>query len=678
MGVADNRTYKNEYLFTGKYDSILKGPSETAKDNPSINVDPKINSTIKENPYRSNVEIEGDEIVLQPDLSALFKAVGKSHKQGGMDVLLRPDSFVFSDFEDLKLSPKDHELFELKEGGKKATNTPADVLKRNVDLKHYNNLVTILEDPFKDDLAKNSAAKMLDKYIKTLGNVAFIQESKKGMPQGVPDFAMGTAPVYDPQLKERIMENKQYAKAGGRVNNPYQDGGRTSGSGQKKVNPLDLLWPTQPYQSLPITPTSAWSRSSYGPTTPISSIPTIQLSDEDVYGKKPDTNMLNWGLWKGDKLPIFQNRYNTTNAADKINNLDVLATKVGYTGPKDNKSFQKWLYNSSPENKAVIDKWHGTYNVGPNDGMFDGKIGIRWANALKEITDKPAQPRAKITITPSTPVTPATNPDTPTIDENSQGQVQANWKFTPWQKLSHLNDWMNWANVDKYGARRARYDATYINPALVNPEQAVGDVRALANQQITAANVLNPILRNAQGSQAFGQTLNAIPGIRSQYDNQNAGIVNQFRQYNNQVKNNETLVNMQNDMNYERDSTTADVNYKNMKNYLKNQALSNTMTDVATNQKLAYNLLTQNNPAYGFDWDTGNFYRNKKNILDVQSSQTKGIYDDIIEGIKKLPDTDSKKWEIYEKLLRQKNILPYLQSSNPMGKKGGKVKNPYK
>ena len=88
MGVADNRSYKDEYLFKDSYKSVFRSPSLTEEDNPSINVDPKINSTIKENPYRSNVEIEGREIVLKPDLSALFTAVGKRPSKGGMDVLL--------------------------------------------------------------------------------------------------------------------------------------------------------------------------------------------------------------------------------------------------------------------------------------------------------------------------------------------------------------------------------------------------------------------------------------------------------------------------------------------------------------------------------------------------------------------------------------------------------------
>lgn len=644
MGVADNRTYKNEYLFNARHNSAYTNPGDTAKDHPSIEVDPKINTTIKENPYRSNVEIEGKEVVLQPDLSALFNAVGKRHSQGGIDVMLKPNAFIFSDYEGLKLSPKDHELFELKEGGKNATNTPADVLKRNVNLKHYNGLVTNLGDPFKDDLAKKSSARMLEKYIATLGNIAFIQELKKGMPQGIPDFAQGSAPVYNTDLKNEIMENKQYMKAGGTVDNPY----------------------------LPKAQMGMWwvMKNAKDKQKPNNNVPTA-----------PTTN--NWDIWHGDKLPIFSNRYGVTNAADKITNIDDIATKLGYTGKHDIKSLQQFIYNSSPSNRAVVEKWHNKYNVGPTDGMFDGKIGIRWANAINEILNpyKPADIATistPSTVTNETPTSP-TDPMPGDINAAKQAGKSVNWKFTPWQKLSHLNDLFNFLNVDKYGATREHYNATYTNPALVNPEQSIGDVKALATQQVMASNSLNPILRNAQASDAYGKVLNMIPGIRSQYDNQNVGIVNQFRQYNNQVKNNESLVNAQNDINYFRDATTAEVNYKNMKDHLRNTAMSNLLGDVTTNQKLAYSLLTQNNPAYGFDWNTGNFYRNPKNILDTQTDARADYLSDFVS--RQVKDWDKMSIDQRNALLKilvAKGFTPSQSLGDNGYKRGGKIKNPYK
>ena len=68
--------------------------NHTSKENnTSLDTDPKINSTIKPNPYTSNVEIEKGEIVLSPDMKGLFKATGKRHSRGGTPVFLEPNSF---------------------------------------------------------------------------------------------------------------------------------------------------------------------------------------------------------------------------------------------------------------------------------------------------------------------------------------------------------------------------------------------------------------------------------------------------------------------------------------------------------------------------------------------------------------------------------------------------------
>lgn len=681
MGVADNRSYKDEYLFNDKNRSIFRNTGSTAADNPSINVDPKINSIIKENPYKSNVEIEGREVVLQPDLSALFNAIGKRHSQGGMDVMLKPNSFVFSDFEDLAISPAEHKLFELKEGGKKSTDTPADVLKRNVDIKHYNNLVNIMNDPHKDDLAKKSAALMLEKYIGTLGNIAYIQEKKKDFPTGLPSFSRGTAPVYDPTVKEDIESNKQYAKAGGKIN-PYLP------KAQMGWNALHMQQAKQPTQ-----PSGMWVFGKFVPSQKNPNDNQITPPIQNQQTAKLNNTPPNWGLWHGDKQSSFKNEYGISNAADKITNLDNIANQLGYTGPKDNKAFQQWLYNSSPENKAIIDKYHSQYGMPSAGVIFDGKIGIRWTNALGDILNQkipPTPQRDTATIippsieevpnnpeTPQSPTSPAA-PVVPNVDGSAQGIKTASWQFTPWQKLSQAYNWGQWANVKRYMPYRSRFNATYADPALVNPEQAVGDAKSVGYQELNAQNSLNPILRNAQGAATAGQILNQIPGIRTQYDNQNAQIKNQFRQFNAQTQNNESMINMQNDQNYYQQATTARANFDNMRQYTANNAMNNTLRDAETNQKLAYNLLTQNNPAYGFDWKTGNFYRNPKSILDVQGNGVNDRYSDLLKTIQAIPDA-TERAKLMVKLEGLSIFKNAQQDSTPF-KKGGTVKkkNPYK
>lgn len=699
MGVADNRSYKNEYLFTDDKNYNIK------EEQPSIAEDPKINTTIKENPYRSNVEIEGGEIVLQPDLTALFKAKGKKHSQGGMDVLLKPESFIFSDFKGLAVTKKEHELFELKDVKKDDPNknTPAEVLKRNVDVKHYNTLVSILEDPYKDDLAKKSAALMLEKYLQSLGNIAYIQESKKGFPQGLPAFSMGTAPVYDPSVKQDIMENKQYMKAGG-ISNPYmQAGGKTKQGHRRVFDPVTGKWSDEYYDTG--KPLSTFEQitnglgdffSSMNPfkkTAPPQTAPAPnQVTPPPQNASTAKTTAAsatpNWGLWQGDKMPIFQDRYGTTNAAnkfDKLKDWDAVASQLGYTGPKDNLSFQKWLYNSSPENKDVIDKWHKEYGKGPNAGMFDSKIGIRWASALDEIVNRkpptaatPNEDQLEVTVkTPGVRKIPQ-DPQVPNLEVTPQGSKQADWRFTPWQKLSQLNNLAQFANVKRYMPYRSRYNATYVDPALVNPEQAVGDIKGVANQQLSSLTTLNPILRNAQAASISGQVMNQVPGVRSQYDNQNAQIINQSRQYNNQVKNNESLVNMGNDQQYYQQAVEGRKNFDNMKSFTWNNYMNNLMGDVQTNQKLAYGMLSQNNPAYGFDWRTGNFTRNQKNILDVQSNGVNDRYNDLVGMVNQISDPIERA-KLMVKLEGLRTFGSAQQNPNPLGlKKGGKVKNPYK
>lgn len=687
MGVADNRSYKDEYLFNEKHNGVFRNPNGTAEDNPSINVDPKVHATIKENPYRSNVEIEGREVVLQPDLSALFNAVGKRHSRGGMDVLLKPDSFIFSDFEDLALSKKDHELFELKEGGKKSTDTPADVLKRNVNLKHYNSLITILGDPNKDDLAKTSATRMLDKYIKTLGNIAYIQEEKKQFPQGIPDFAMDTAPVYNTELKDQLMENKQYAKAGGRVDNPYlpkaQRGRIVSDPVYKSTIWDDVIMPQSRITPIYEPSTRTGHPNSTVGITPNQSANQIANQSVSLYDAPTGTEI----------DPMIKPFYDTA----------VADARKGLKRSDSYKNLQAKFHELYPnEAKNILSQFNVT-NYGKANNISKDKLesnldslwGPRTKQYLAYISKKPTdvnppwQPgltstyKGGLDLSSELPKPELTKLNPEEVKGDPQGVKTANWKFTPWQRLSHTYDWMNALNVNKYNPDRAHYNTTYTNPALVNPEQAVGDAKGVFNQSMNAISSLSPILRNAQGAQSYGQALNTIPGIRSQYDNQNVGIVNQFRQYNNQIKNNESLLNMQNDKDYSKDSITAEVNYDNMKTYLRNIAMGNTMKDVATNQKLAYSLLQQNNPAWSFDWDNGYFNRTNKSIMDVSVGDAKSdMYTELAQTI--MAKIRSGKNPTPEEVNFMKSLavgkLNFSQGSGDIPfKKGGRMRvNPYK
>lgn len=608
-GVSDNKSYKDQYHFSDAYH-----PDTTIDDLPSLNVDPRINTSIKENPYRSNVNIEKDEVVLQPDLSALFKAKGKKHSHGGIDVLLQPDSFIFSDDKTLAFTEGDHDLFEFKKGGnfKPEKNTPADVLKRNVDVKHYNTLIANITSVKKDDLAKKSSALMLEKYIQTIGGIAFLQESKKNFPQGIPPFALGTAPVYNADIKNEVMEQKQYAKYGGSVNT-FLGGGTAPCPCGKDANGKCLPCSDDVYQSLlPKAKKVKAAPTDYEKlyTTPDG----VQLYGK--FGEKKVSNPYKGPLMPNDKWKAF------------------LASPQG----------QRWKAKQSA--------------IDTEDYLQVG-------------------PQGKITITPSTPEE-WIQPSLPTIDTNTpNGPVDdrrdINWQFSPWQKVSQAYQLGKLASAKRYMPYRSHFNPSYVDPQLVNPEQAVADMKAGFNSSISGINSLSPILRNAQSQVSFGQFLNQVPGVRSQYDNQNVGIANQFRQYNNQIRNNATLQNMQNDQNYYRETVIANQNYDNLKSFLGDQYMNNLLGDVQDNQSLAYNLATLRNPAYTYDFKTGNFRSNpKRSILDVEN--TSNTQENLIELARQL-----KKEGFGDKAIGDIIKSKAFQTWNPTQlKKGGKVGNPYR
>lgn len=175
----------------------------------------------------SNMELEKGEVALSAD-GNLYRVRGKSHAQGGTPVNLPDGSFIYSNHTPLSIPKKEQELFRFKEGGtfRKTHNTPAKLVQRHVDIKHHNQMVAIQDSDNHDDISKTSAQLMLQKNYKRLGQVAFLQEEKKGFPQGLPGISQGTAPVSGKAEEQQSDMQEQYQQGGftrlGR-NNPWMN-----------------------------------------------------------------------------------------------------------------------------------------------------------------------------------------------------------------------------------------------------------------------------------------------------------------------------------------------------------------------------------------------------------------------------------------------------------------------
>lgn len=191
-------------------------PYDSFRGSGSLPEIPKISTKIKPiNEEDANSEIERGEIVLNPETGTMHKALGKPHSQGGTPVNLSDGSFIFSNYKNLAFSKKQKELFEFKMGGNKMkNNTPAKILEKEVDLKHHNKMIDVLQNDGKyDALTNNSAKLMMMKNLEKAGQIAFLQETKKNQP--APGFAQDTAPVYSSDTNQDITQSLQYLQAGG-------------------------------------------------------------------------------------------------------------------------------------------------------------------------------------------------------------------------------------------------------------------------------------------------------------------------------------------------------------------------------------------------------------------------------------------------------------------------------
>lgn len=201
----------------------------------------------------ATIEAEKGEYIFSE--GGLYKIEGKKHSQGGTPLAAKGGEFIFSAHKDMSLDHGLQKKSGLRVSSSKALaeNTPAKVLERNVDVKEYNRLKTILENPKSDAITKKTAQFMLDKMNIKIDLIAKLQEAKKQpAPTEVQDQYLEQS-----ETQRDIDEQKQYAY-GGEALPAYQNEGevkwvrKPDGTiGQIKTSNISKLDPasakTSPY-----------------------------------------------------------------------------------------------------------------------------------------------------------------------------------------------------------------------------------------------------------------------------------------------------------------------------------------------------------------------------------------------------------------------------------------------
>ena len=164
---------------------------------------------------QATLEAEGGESVFgdvnRDGNMELMHFVGKKHTQGGVPADIPEGSFIFSDTKSLTI--KDKEVIEKIFGlpFRKQGYTPAEISKK-FDINQY---IQILKSETEDELSKRTAAEMLRANKDKLGILAFIQESMKGFPDGIPTIAEEVMAKIGVDPEQLIQESQPQPQEGG-------------------------------------------------------------------------------------------------------------------------------------------------------------------------------------------------------------------------------------------------------------------------------------------------------------------------------------------------------------------------------------------------------------------------------------------------------------------------------
>ncbi len=667
----------------------------------SIYDEPKISTTIKENPYTANTELEGKgvgrkgEVVLRPDGEALHDVVGKRHYAGGVETWLPEGSFVFSDFKDLALNKRDHQLFELKEGGsyKKWDNTPAEVLRRNVDVKHYNKMSETLTNKYKDNISKNTAELMLNKYQEKLGQIAFLQESKKGFPDGQPAFSQGTAPVYQSEFKEDIMEQKQYLKGGGRVLPKYQKAGTvyTDNQGNKTTTLPDGTKYTDysngrrvvkyPNGRTWIGDSNNWegTRQAVGSkptTTPVSetqstSAMAAQQSVEGVESptQNPITNSFN--PFKFNYDPNYKPKTRAEMEQSILSpKFDFNQVQVGnvpiYSEPKEWGVDFKFIPGTKGINLSGFDE-NGKPRAKPGT---PNSYELQWRNRF--FPRKPINPIGT-TSSKSTPNPSASGSNPPSVTEGKLSPVEIPWQFTPWQKYSMGLGFKNYAMANRLMPMRSQINSPLVELERMVEPSYLGEMASA----FRGNSVMNPYLAGANNNQVYGQMLNAKRASSAGNISANNELLNRQNLMNNQFQRQDLQTNIGADQQYYNATQLSKQNFDNLRSAIREQNRGELMGNVEKNESLAQMLARMGRDrSFDYDFRTGQFWHTGKG--DIMSTQS-GAGDILQQYLSKInfeklsPELQLK---YIAELQKNKGLGLLAQASRPTAKMGGY--NPYR
>lgn len=592
--------------------------------------DIKMNRTLKKVPREeANLEAEGNETVMMNtgNIPAFYTIKGPRHAQGGVPLNLPDDSFIYSDFREMKI--KDPAL--LAKFGKsvkgKTAYTPAQ-LSKQYDINKYRE---ILQDPNSDAIDRKTAEIMIRNYNMKLGALALSQEAKKGFPQGIPAVAkpfmeangLSEQDFVPPQEEEEAATEPGMEAEGEEMMAEEGQAPETMPDGSPVAMPQGE---PMPEQGMPPMQYGGYPMTMYGMQMGGYAMPFYNDPNQMAYGGIAEYQN------GGGKI---------TGEALKKKAAGKQATTVKEVG-KDYEDigggkYAKGTYSKSTGEKKQYNKYTGkvkkltpqqteayldgvcnrmkngdlrNYTAEELAGEFFDKSYIERMRACETKTGEEKEDIDVVQLEQSTPVTEqeceCTYPDgsTERMPKNADGtcppckkEVEEEYTYeepiveqdgyAPWwlqDTVNTMGAFGDLASIKKYMPWAANVDLEEPRPTFLDPTRELAAQSEQANIAAQAsgafagnAQQMGARLANIQG-QGAAQAANTLSNI----NNQNVNIANQFEGQQVGIRNQEQLMNQQiaNDL-YD-------------KNVIANQQFDNAKRQAAQNLRQQYNTAVTN------------------------------------------------------------------------------------
>ena len=534
------------------YDNMPKSNYESLGNTVSEDEDADPNSFV--------LEAEDKETILHPD-GTHMKITGRTHAQGGEKLTSEqaPEgSFIYSNSKQMAI--KDEAI--LKAFGmtaRKGGYTPAEISKKY----DTNKFKAVIEDPNSDKLSKDTAERMLGNYEMKLGKLALVQESMKGMPQGVPKIA------------EAVMNSSQMAY-GGYV--PMAGVGIEAGPG-KDVDPDEAYRKRHPEYN-------DYRANSFNPFAEV----TRHYNRQGYNGAPDDVGgWQNWMLGEAGKDPYFKKQLVNYLHGVPLNNL---GRKMYGKNATADKLTDEQLLKQFPDGKWDFRAPRINRPVGP---ITIPRKPIEWNGTVT-----PKIP-TNFTVPQNVPESGGDINETkpgPTPGEFDETGSKIPYGWSQQDKNNLLNAGLDYASVKKYLPSYAD-----INPVLPKMRPVDWRSRAAARQSMynNQADTMG-VYSGAQGlasnlSFLAGQQGDALTQDIAQADAQNTDIMNRGNMAQAEIMNNANMYNAQNKDKRMQGNAIANQQYDNALSLARRNMVAS-VNQGMTNASNMYNMNITESPYY--------------------------------------------------------------------------------